>query len=141
MVRAGGTVAVYVWDYAGKMELMRYFWDAAVVLDPTALEFDEGRRFPICQPSPLAELFKNAGLQGGRSAPDRHRYSLSRFRRLLVAVFGRTRPSTGLCHVGERRAPRGAPETNSFEPSNCQGWIDTFNGSGLGHTSLIFLLR
>ena len=35
----------------------------AVVLDPTALEFDEGRRFPICHPSPLAELFKNAGLQ------------------------------------------------------------------------------
>jgi hypothetical protein len=33
------------------------------VLDPTALEFDEGRRFPICHPSPLAELFKNAGLQ------------------------------------------------------------------------------
>jgi SAM-dependent methyltransferase len=46
-----------------KMELMRYFWDAAVVLDPAALEFDEGRRFSICQPSPLAGLFKNAGLQ------------------------------------------------------------------------------
>jgi hypothetical protein len=40
------------------MELMRYFWDAAVVLDPAALESDEGRRFPICQPSPLVELLK-----------------------------------------------------------------------------------
>jgi SAM-dependent methyltransferase len=63
VARPGGAVAAYVWDYAEKMELMRYFWDAAVVLDPTALEFDEGRRFSICRPSPLAELFKNAGLQ------------------------------------------------------------------------------
>jgi trans-aconitate methyltransferase len=63
VARPGGAVAAYVWDYAEKMELMRYFWDAAVVLDPAALEFDEGRRFPICQPSPLAGLFKNAGLQ------------------------------------------------------------------------------
>jgi SAM-dependent methyltransferase len=63
VARPGGAVAAYVWDYAEKMELMRYFWDAAVVLDPSALELDEGRRFPICQPSPLAELFKNGGLQ------------------------------------------------------------------------------
>ena len=63
VARPGGTVAAYVWDYAGKMELMRYFWDAAVMLDPTALEFDEGRRFPICQPTPLAALFESVGLQ------------------------------------------------------------------------------
>ena len=25
-LRAGGTAAVYVWDYAGKMQSMRYFW-------------------------------------------------------------------------------------------------------------------
>ncbi|HKC12044.1 MAG TPA: class I SAM-dependent methyltransferase, partial [Vicinamibacteria bacterium] len=25
----GGTIAAYVWDYAGKMELMRLFWDSA----------------------------------------------------------------------------------------------------------------
>ena len=33
---AGGTIAVYVWDYAGKMELMRHFWDAAVELNGEA---------------------------------------------------------------------------------------------------------
>src|SRR5579883_2436886 len=54
VTRAGGTVAAYVWDYAGRMELMRHFWDAAVALDPTALELDEGRRFPLCRPGPLA---------------------------------------------------------------------------------------
>jgi SAM-dependent methyltransferase len=60
--RAGGLVAAYVWDYAGNMQLMRHFWDAAVALDPQALALDEGRRFPICQPQPLADLFRAAGL-------------------------------------------------------------------------------
>jgi SAM-dependent methyltransferase len=62
VVRPGCIVAAYVWDYAGKMELMRYFWDAAVALDPAAKDLDEGRRFPLCQPKPLAELFGQAGL-------------------------------------------------------------------------------
>jgi SAM-dependent methyltransferase len=64
MLRAAkpkGVIAVYLWDYAEKMELMRYFWDAAVALDPAAFDLDEGRRFPLCQPDRLAELFKNAG--------------------------------------------------------------------------------
>ena len=62
-VRSGGIVAAYVWDYVGKMELMRYFWDAAVALDPAAQELDEGRRFPMCRPEPLVELFTHAGLR------------------------------------------------------------------------------
>ena len=31
-VRPCGEVALYVWDYAGKMELMRRFWDAAALV-------------------------------------------------------------------------------------------------------------
>ena len=58
----GGTIAAYVWDYAGKMELMRYFWDAATELDPNAAKLDEGVRFPICRPEALKELFAGAGL-------------------------------------------------------------------------------
>jgi SAM-dependent methyltransferase len=58
----GGVVAAYVWDYAGRMDMMRDFWDAAVALNPEARELDEGRRFPICQPEPLAALFEGAGL-------------------------------------------------------------------------------
>ena len=58
---AGGTVAAYVWDYAGEMQLMRHFWDAAVALDSEALALDEGRRFPLCQPDSLARLFRGAG--------------------------------------------------------------------------------
>jgi hypothetical protein len=56
-------VAAYVWDYAGKMQMMRHFWNAAAALDPAARDLDEGRRFPICQPEPLRELFQNAGLR------------------------------------------------------------------------------
>lgn len=63
VARPGAVVAAYVWDYAGRMELMRYFWDAAVSLDATATDLDEGRRFPICQPAPLSGLFTQAGLR------------------------------------------------------------------------------
>jgi SAM-dependent methyltransferase len=62
VTKPGGTVSAYVWDYTGKMELMRYFWDAAVALKPEARERDEGRRFPICLPEPLRNLFEEAGL-------------------------------------------------------------------------------
>jgi hypothetical protein len=62
VVRPGGIVGAYIWDYAGQMQFMRHFWNAAVALDPDALELDEGRRFPPCQPVPLAELFSRAGL-------------------------------------------------------------------------------
>jgi SAM-dependent methyltransferase len=59
----GGMIAAYVWDYAGKMEVMRYFWDAAVELDPDAAKLDEGVRFPLCHPPALEELFARAGLE------------------------------------------------------------------------------
>jgi SAM-dependent methyltransferase len=62
VARSGGEVALYVWDYADKMELMRHFWDAAIALDPRARDLDEGRRFPICRAEPLHELFDTAGL-------------------------------------------------------------------------------
>jgi SAM-dependent methyltransferase len=62
VVRPGGTVAVYVWDYAGEMELLRYFWDAATAVDPQAVLLDEGNRFPICNSEALASCFAEAGL-------------------------------------------------------------------------------
>jgi SAM-dependent methyltransferase len=64
VVRPGGCVAAYVWDYAEGMELMRHFWDAAVALDPAARDLDEGVRFPICRPEPLAMLFSGVPLAG-----------------------------------------------------------------------------
>lgn len=62
-LKPGGTAAVYVWDYAGKMQWLRHFWNAAAALDTNASALDEGRRFPICNPDALAELFRGAGFQ------------------------------------------------------------------------------
>lgn len=66
---AGGTIAAYVWDYAGRMDLMRAFWDAAAELDPAAAALDEGNRFPLCRPEALGELFVGAGLAGTEVVP------------------------------------------------------------------------
>lgn len=62
VTRNGGTIAAYAWDYAGKMDLMRFFWDAAVELDPDAAKLDEGVRFPLCHPEAIEELFASTGL-------------------------------------------------------------------------------
>lgn len=60
--RPGGSVAVYVWDYASKMQFMRHFWNAAAALDPAAHDLDEGWRSPLCRPEPLRQLFEGAVL-------------------------------------------------------------------------------
>lgn len=62
VVRPGGLVAAYVWDYAEGMEFLRRFWTAATELDPEASAHDESRRFPICRPSALGLLWGEAGL-------------------------------------------------------------------------------
>jgi SAM-dependent methyltransferase len=62
VTRSGGAVAVYVWDYAEGMQFIRHFFDAAIALDPDAVEHDEGPRFPICRPDALHRLFELTGL-------------------------------------------------------------------------------
>jgi SAM-dependent methyltransferase len=69
VTRLGGTVGVAVWDYAGEMTLLRRFWDAAVALDPTAADLDEGRSMPYCNPEELEELLSSAGLTAVNVAP------------------------------------------------------------------------
>jgi SAM-dependent methyltransferase len=63
VTRTGGVIGAYVWDYADGMQLMRYFWDAAVALDSKVDEIDEVKRFPLSRPGPLKELFHRVGLQ------------------------------------------------------------------------------
>jgi len=69
VTRSGGVVAAYVWDYAGGMQMMRHFWDAAIALDPNASELDQARRFPICHPEALSRLFESAGLHHVKVRP------------------------------------------------------------------------
>jgi SAM-dependent methyltransferase len=67
--KPGGLVGAYVWDYAGRMQFMRHFWNAVAALDPVAADLDEGRRFPLCNPGPLADLFQAASLTGVEVRP------------------------------------------------------------------------
>ena len=62
----GGVVSACVWDYAGRMDLLRYFWDAAAAVDTSARALDEGERFPLCRPEVLADSFRVAGLSDVR---------------------------------------------------------------------------
>lgn len=63
VTKPGGVVAVYIWDYAEGMQMLRYFWDAAIELDANAMELDEGLRFPLCHETELKQLFLDSGLQ------------------------------------------------------------------------------
>jgi SAM-dependent methyltransferase len=62
VAHSGGLVAAYVWDYPGEMQILRVFWDSAVELEPGARELHEGRRFALCSPHRLEDLFRDAGL-------------------------------------------------------------------------------
>jgi ubiquinone/menaquinone biosynthesis C-methylase UbiE len=59
----GGTIAVYLWDYAQGARFLREFWDAAIAVDHEAATFDQARRFPMCNPESLQSLFEQAGLK------------------------------------------------------------------------------
>ena len=69
VTKPGGAVGAYVWDYAGGMQMLRHFWDAASALDLRAAELDEGQRFSICKPERLKELFVANGLSGVNTRP------------------------------------------------------------------------
>ncbi len=69
VVSPGGVIGGYVWDYAEGMQLMRRFWNAAVALDPGARPLDEGDRFGLAAPEPLATAFTAAGLEGVEVRP------------------------------------------------------------------------
>lgn len=62
VVKPGGIVASYVWDYAGHMQIMRYFFDTAAQFDAGGAAFDDGIKAPICRPEPLRQAFNKAGL-------------------------------------------------------------------------------
>jgi SAM-dependent methyltransferase len=63
VTRPGGKIGIFLWDYADGMQMMRYFWDAAVELDNNAREHDSGVRFPICREGQLESLVREAGLK------------------------------------------------------------------------------
>ncbi len=62
VVRPGGLVAFYVWDYpGGGMEFIEAFWQSAVELDPGAAERNESSRFSFCTPELLSGEMRATG--------------------------------------------------------------------------------
>jgi ubiquinone/menaquinone biosynthesis C-methylase UbiE len=64
-----GTIGIFLWDYAEGMEMLRYFWDAAIELNKSANEYDEGIRFPLCKEGQLESLVKKTGLKQVETLP------------------------------------------------------------------------
>jgi len=63
VTRPGCAVAACVWDYPGKMTLLRVFWDAAAALDPDGVQtVDERTRMRFGRAGELGELWRQAGL-------------------------------------------------------------------------------
>ena len=63
VTRPGGSVATYVWDYAGGMQMIRHFWDAAIAVSPNDAKLDQAERFALGQPGPLQALFEKMELK------------------------------------------------------------------------------
>ena len=62
VTRPGGTIAAAVWDYGEGMEMLRFFWDEAVAINPDAARKDE-RHMPLCRNGELASLWRKHALQ------------------------------------------------------------------------------
>lgn len=70
VLRPGGLVAFYVWDYpGGGMGFIDAFWKAAAEIDPDAAGLDESARFPFCQKDGLAEMCSDAGIGQAQITP------------------------------------------------------------------------
>lgn len=63
VARPGGVVVACVWDFAEGMQMLRAFWEAALLLDPIgAVESGAGNTPPFCHPGELRELWVKSGL-------------------------------------------------------------------------------
>lgn len=69
VTRRGGAISSCTWDYAEGMTLIRSFFDAAIALDPSAVEHDEGRKMRYCRPDELRDLWETTGLSGVEVRP------------------------------------------------------------------------
>ncbi|MGH3671681.1 MAG: class I SAM-dependent methyltransferase [Pseudonocardiaceae bacterium] len=94
---SGGVIAGYVWDYGQGMQLIRRFWDAAIALDPAAVDLDEAARFPLCRPGALHQLFVDAGLADVRSRAIVVPTVFAGFEDYWIPFLGGEGPASGYC--------------------------------------------
>lgn len=92
---SGGTVAAYVWDYVGGMQMLASFWDAAVELDPAAEAMHEAVRFPDWGPDRLVTLMAGAGLGGAATTDLTVSSTYEDAEALWAPLLGGTGPAPG----------------------------------------------
>ena len=68
VTRPQGTVSACVWDYDAGMQMLRFFWDEAIALDP-AIEPKDERHMKLSRQGQLGDLWKKAGLVNVQEAP------------------------------------------------------------------------
>jgi ubiquinone/menaquinone biosynthesis C-methylase UbiE len=68
VTRPQGVVSACVWDYNAGMEMLRFFWDEVVALDPVMAPKDE-RNMKLSREGQLGELWKKAGLVNVQEKP------------------------------------------------------------------------
>ena len=125
VTKPGGTVASYVWDYAGKMQMMRYFWDVAVELYPSARAAHEGLRFTLAQPEELAALFEEAGLADVATTPLEIRTRFADFDDYWQPFLGGQGPAPGYVgSLGEDERSRLRLALKERLPTGKDGSID-----------------
>ena len=56
-------MGAYVWDYRGTMQRQQYLWAAVAATDAEAATLDPRPHFHTCQPGPMVDLFRAAGLE------------------------------------------------------------------------------
>ena len=68
VTRPQGVVSACVWDYNAGMEMLRFFWDEVVALEPVMAPKDE-RNMKLSREGQLGELWKKAGLVNVQEKP------------------------------------------------------------------------
>lgn len=61
VTRPGGVVSACVWDYEAGMQMLRFFWDEVVALDPAMAPLDE-RNMKLSRQGQLGALWAGTGL-------------------------------------------------------------------------------
>jgi SAM-dependent methyltransferase len=124
VLQPGAVLAAYVWDYAGEMQWLRYFWDAALDLDPEADRFDEGQRFPLCHPARLSELFAGHGLREIRTSAIEIATHFVSFEDYWEPFLCRQFPAQYVARLSENQRDALRETLRQRLPTNADGSID-----------------
>ena len=95
VAKPGGVVGACVWEFHEGMEMLRYFWDTALTLDPDAP--DEARTLRFGRAGEIAELLTTAGLTDVTETTLRVASTYSDFDELWAGFLAGIGPAGAYC--------------------------------------------